>query len=210
MRKERLLLSYTHLTDYELSTLAGRVLAAMTDNDNFPDPMPSLAELEPLVNTYRSRHEIASRRGSALEISQKNESRQQLLEAFKQLAFYINTVSDGSQPMLVSSGLILASQPREVYVPDIPRLLRLRDGRVSGQMRLDFEPVKDALEYLYTVSDAVDEQGNVVWPDPVLTTRSRRNFIDPVEPGTTYFARVRARNSKGLGDWSETVSLIAR
>lgn len=210
MRKERLLLSYTHLTDYELSTLAGRVLAAMTDNDNFPDPTPSLAELEPLVNTYRSRHEIASRRGSALEISQKNESRQQLLEAFKQLAFYINTVSDGSQPMLVSSGLILASQPREVYVPDIPRLLRLRDGRVSGQMRLDFEPVKDALEYLYTVSDAVDEQGNVVWPDPVLTTRSRRNFIDPVEPGTTYFARVRARNSKGLGDWSETVSLIAR
>lgn len=210
MRKERLLLSYTHLTDYELSTLAGRVLAAMTDNDNFPDPTPSLAELEPLVNTYRTRHEIASRRGSALEISQKNESRQQLLEAFKQLAFYINTVSDGSQPMLVSSGLILASQPREVYVPDIPRLLRLRDGRVSGQMRLDFEPVKDALEYLYTVSDTVDGQGNVVWPDPVLTTRSKRNFIDPVEPGTTYFARVRARNSKGMGDWSETVSLIAR
>lgn len=210
MRKERLLLSYTHLTDYELSTLAGRVLAAMTDNDNFPDPAPSLAELEPLVNTYRTRHEIASRRGSALEISQKNESRQLLLEAFKQLAFYINTVSDGSQPMLVSSGLILASQPREVYVPDIPRLLRLRDGRVSGQMRLDFEPVKDALEYLYTVSDTVDGQGNVVWPDPVLTTRSKRNFIDPVEPGTTYFARVRARNSKGMGDWSETVSLIAR
>src|SRR5690606_18848957 len=89
MRKERLLLSYTHLTDYELSTLAGRVLAAMTDNDNFPDPAPSLAELEPLVNTYRTRHEIASRRGSALEISQKNESRQLLLEAFKQLAFYI-------------------------------------------------------------------------------------------------------------------------
>lgn len=210
MRKERLLLSYTHLTDYELSTLAGRVLAAMTDNDNFPDPAPSLAELEPLVNTYRTRHEIASRRGSALEISQKNESRQLLLEAFKQLAFYINTVSDGSQPMLVSSGLILASQPREVYVPDIPRLLRLRDGRVSGQMRLDFEPVKDAFEYLYTVSDTVDGQGNVVWPDPVLTTRSKRNFIDPVEPGTTYFARVRARNSKGMGDWSETVSLIAR
>lgn len=210
MRKERLLLSYTHLTDYELSTLAGRVLAAMTDNDNFPDPAPSLAELEPLVNTYRTRHEIASRRGSALEISQKNESRQLLLEAFKQLAFYINTVSDGSQPMLVSSGLILASQPREVYVPDVPRLLRLRDGRVSGQMRLDFEPVKDALEYLYTVSDTVDGQGNVVWPDPVLTTRSKRNFIDPVEPGTTYFARVRARNSKGMGDWSETVSLIAR
>jgi len=210
MRKERLLLSYTHLTDYELSTLAGRVLAAMTDNDNFPDPAPSLAELEPLVNTYRTRHEIASRRGSALEISQKNESRQLLLEAFKQLAFYINTVSDGSQPMLVSSGLILASQPREVYVPDVPRLLRLRDGRVSGQMRLDFEPVKDAFEYLYTVSDTVDGQGNVVWPDPVLTTRSKRNFIDPVEPGTTYFARVRARNSKGMGDWSETVSLIAR
>ena len=204
------MLSYTHLTDYELSTLAGRVLAAMTDNDNFPDPAPSLAELEPLVNTYRTRHEIASRRGSALEISQKNESRQLLLEAFKQLAFYINTVSDGSQPMLVSSGLILASQPREVYVPDVPRLLRLRDGRVSGQMRLDFEPVKDAFEYLYTVSDTVDGQGNVVWPDPVLTTRSKRNFIDPVEPGTTYFARVRARNSKGMGDWSETVSLIAR
>lgn len=210
MRKERVLLSYSHLTDYELSTLAGRVLAAVTDNGNFPDPTPPLAELEPLVNTYRSRHEIASRRGSALEISEKNDSRRLLLEGLKQLAFYANTIADGSQPVLVSSGLILASQPTETFVPDIPRLLRLRDGRVSGQMRLDFQPVKDAWEYLYAVSDTVDEQGNIVWPEPALTTRSKLNFIDPVEPGKTYYARVRARNSKGMGDWSETVSLIAR
>ena len=210
MRKERLLLSYAHLTDYELSTLAGRVLVAITGNPNFTDPVPALADFEPLVNDYRAKHEIASRRGSALEISEKNESRRLLLEALKQLAFYANTVADGSQPVLVSSGLILASQPSEVFVPDIPRLLRLRDGRISGQMRLDFEPVKDAWEYLYTVSGTVDEQGGIVWPEPQLTTRSNLNFIDPVEPGTTYYARVRARNSKGLGDWSETVSLIAR
>lgn len=210
MRKERVLLSYSHLTDYELSTLAGRVLAAVTDNDNFPDPMPSLAEFEPLVNTYRARHEVASRRGSALEISEKNDSRRLLLLGLKQLAFHVNMVADGSLPILVSSGLILASQPTEIFVPDVPRLLRLRDGRVSGQIRLDFQPVKDAWEYLYTVSDTVDEQGNIVWSEPVITTRSRLNFIDPVEPGTTYYARVRARNSKGIGDWSETVSLIAR
>ena len=210
MRKERVLLSYSHLTDYELSTLAGRVLAAVTDNDNFPDPTPSLAEFEPLVNTYRARHEVASRRGSALEISEKNDSRRLLLLGLKQLAFHVNMVADGSLPILVSSGLILASQPTEIFVPDVPRLLRLRDGRVSGQIRLDFQPVKDAWEYLYTVSDTVDEQGNIVWSDPKLTTRSRLNFIDPVEPGTTYYARVRARNSKGIGDWSETVSLIAR
>lgn len=210
MRKERLLLSYTHLTDYELSTLAGRVLVAITGNPHFADPMPALADFEPLVNDYRAKHEIASRRGSALEISEKNESRRLLLQALKQLAFYANTVADGSQPVLVSSGLILASQPSEVFVPDVPRLLRLRDGRISGQMRLDFEAVKDAWEYLYTVSGTVDEQGAIVWPEPQLTTRSNLNFIDPVEPGTIYYARVRARNSKGLGDWSETVSLIAR
>lgn len=210
MRKERVLLSYSHLTDYELSTLAGRVLAAVTDNDNFPDPTPDLAEFEALVNTYRTRHEVASRRGSALEISEKNDSRRLLLLGLKQLAFHVNIVADGSLPVLVSSGLILASHPSEIFVPDVPRLLRLSDGRVSGQIRLDFQPVKDAWEYLYTVSDTMDELGNIVWSEPKITTRSRLNFIDPVEPGTTYYARVRARNSKGIGDWSETVSLIAR
>lgn len=210
MRKDRLILSYTHLTDYELSTLAGRMLAAMTDNAHFESPIPALADIEPLVNDYRAKHEIASRRGSALEVSEKNESRRLLLEALKQLAFYVNVVADGSHPVLVSSGLVLASQPGEVFVPDVPRLLRLRDGRISGQMRLNFESVKDAYEYLYTVSDTVDEQGNIVWPEPQLTTRSNLNYIDQVEPGKTYYARVRARNAKGLGDWSETVSLIAR
>lgn len=210
MRKERLILSYTHLTDYELSTLAGRVLVAITANTHFEDPIPSLADFETLVNDYRAKHEIASRRGSALEVSQKNESRRILLEALKQMAFYVNTVADGSHPVLVSSGLILASQPSVVFVPDIPRLLRLRDGRISGQMRIDFEAVKDAWEYLYTVSDTIDEQGAIVWPEPQLTTRSNMNYVEPVTPGKTYYARVRARNSKGLGDWSETVSLIAR
>lgn len=176
----------------------------------FVDPTPPLAEFEPLVNDYRAKHEIASRRGSALEVSQKNESRRLLREALKRLAFYVNTLAGGAHPVLVSSGLILASQPREVFVPEVPRLLRLRDGRISGQMRLDFESVKDAWEYLYAVSDTVDEQGNIVWPEPTVTTRSTLNFIDAVEPGRTYYARVRARNGKGLGDWSETVSLIAR
>ncbi|MBL1407526.1 fibronectin type III domain-containing protein [Sphingobacterium faecale] len=212
MRKEKVISNYTGLSDYELSTLAGRVLKAMqeaTTQASFPNPNPDIADLETMVNDYIAKHEIASRRGSALEISLKNESRNVLLFALKNLAHHVNEVADGQLSMLLSTGLVLANKPSSSELPLVTARIQLRDGRVSGQMRLDFTALKRVWEYEVEVGRE-DATNTVEWFSTFNTTSSRSNVLTDMVPGVKYYVRVRARNSKGYGDWSEAVSLIAR
>ncbi|ERJ58977.1 fibronectin type III domain-containing protein [Sphingobacterium paucimobilis] len=212
MRKEKVISNYKALSDYELSTLAGRVLKAMQETStqaSFPNPNPGLTDLETIVNDYITKHEIASRRGSALEISLKNESRDALLFALKNLAHHVNEVANGQLSLLLSTGLVLVSKPSSSELPLVTSRIQLRDGRISGQMRLDFTPLKRVWEYEVEVGRE-DATNTVEWFETFNTTSSRGNVLTDRVPGIKYFVRVRARNSKGMGDWSEAVSLIAR
>ena len=212
MRKEKVISNYSGWSDYELSTLAGRILKAMqepTTQTSFPQPNPEITVLEPLVQDYITKHEIASRRGSALEISQKNESRDALLNALRTLAHYVNEIANGQLSLLLSTGMVLATQPGTLQVPTIVEKVQLRDGRMSGQLRLDFKAIKSAWEYEVEVGTG-SSTGEVTWDKVILTTSSRSNVLSEIQPGVRYYVRVRARNGKGTGDWCEPVSLIAR
>jgi len=71
--------------------------------------------------------------------------------------------------------------------------------------------VDTAWEYEYAVASERDEQGEIKWPEELMrTSNSRGNIIAPVTMGTLYYVRVRARNRRGAGDWSEAVTLMAR
>ncbi|MBE8719960.1 fibronectin type III domain-containing protein [Sphingobacterium pedocola] len=213
MRKDKVKTNYEKVSEFELSTLAGRVLKAIQEPAAavyFPNPNPTLPVLEELVNDYIQKHEIASRRGSALEIGQKNESKTRLLEGLQLLATYVNQQAGGQISVLLSSGLILANQPKSKDTPLIPLNLKLRDGRVGGQMRLDFQAVKDAWQYEVEIGQSAVGSAEILWERTVMTTSSRSNVLIGFEPGVKYYVRVRALNGKGIGDWSEPVSLIAR
>ncbi|SEO08275.1 hypothetical protein SAMN05216436_1329 [bacterium A37T11] len=210
MRKNKVVSNYERLNDHELATLAGGVILGLDGNTNLPAPVPALADFTTLVDDYRAKLEVANKRGSALEISLKKEARENLLEALMQLSNYVNNTAKGNAPILYSSGLKLNEQPQSIPVPGVSTRLRLRDGQQSGYMNFGFDPVKYATEYEYTVAHERNEEGQLIWGDIIRTTSSRGNFINPVIPGQVYYVRLRARNGKGTGDWSETVSLMAR
>ncbi len=210
MRTNKVISNYDKLMDDELATLASGVEDALTGNVNFPDPNPTLPEFTAAAADYRAKLAVASRKGSALEVSLKNEARKVVLNLLRRLAFYVNEIGQGNAPILYSSGLRLNAQPKEMQAPTVPDGVRLRDGRQSGQIRLDFNPLKEAWEYEYAVSSEVDENKDPIWGEPLSTTSSRANILAPVIPGMIYRVRVRARNGRGLGDWSEAVTLIAR
>ncbi|HLT87964.1 MAG TPA: fibronectin type III domain-containing protein, partial [Sphingobacterium sp.] len=209
MRKATVYIAYEKWDDYSLSTLAGRTLAAMTDNENFPEPRPSIEAYEGLVNDYREKHQIASNGGSRMEREAKDNAKAAVAQAMKELAFYVNTIANGNREVLASSGFELVSQRQASTIPGIPANVRLLDGRISGEMRLMFSSMRSAWEYEYCYATRVDESGIPEWDEIFRTTNSRLNYLDGFTPGERVYARVRARNNKGAGDWSEPVSLIA-
>jgi len=212
MRKERILTSYIHMTDFELSTLGGRILKAMQDPinvTNFPEPTPDLESLGRSVNDFINKHEIASRRGSGVQIGEKNESRVLLLNDLRTLGQYINRTADGQISLLLATGFNLAARPSANLAPLTTERVNLRDGRYSGQLRVDFTPVRTAWEYEIQIGE-INTAGAIEWMETMLTTSSRGNVLMDRVPGIRYAVRVRARNGKGYGDWSEPVSIMAR
>src|SRR5690606_32836012 len=124
--------------DEELLVRGSTVLQALTDNAHFPDPTPPLTDLETHLQDFQDKLSIARRRGSPQDTAIKNDSRKVLESTLKQLAFHVSMISDGSLQMLLSSGFEVSGYPRAGDVPDAITGIYLRDGRQSGQMRLDF------------------------------------------------------------------------
>ncbi len=210
MIKRLVLTSFARHTDAALANLGGTTFQAMTGNANFPDPQPGLPDYETAVEDFKAKLQVSSRKGSPMDISIKNESRLVLLEQMRLLAQYVNNTANGVVSALLSSGFPLKAQPGSIPVPLVPQRVRLGDGRQRGQLRLDFDAVQHAWEYEYAVAHEQDGEGEPLWGELYATTSSRGNIIAPVIPAVTYRVRVRARNGRGIGDWSEPVSLIAR
>ncbi len=203
----RIFLNYSRLGDAALATLAGKTLTDMTDNANFPDPVPALTDYGTYVNDYRTKHEAAAETGGRFATTAKDIARLALLQQMKRLASYVNFTADGDAHKLVSSGFMLVPPPKSNTVPSVPLWVRVRRGAQRGQLTLDIAKVRHAWQYEYQVGDQRDDRGEIVWGDSIYaTTKSRGNVIAGLESVATYWVRVRAVNGYGKGDWSEVAS----
>src|SRR5690606_4269378 len=95
MKKRTARSGFKHMKDQELLTFGYTVHAAMDGNAYFATPEPDLATLLISVDDFRTKMEMANRKGSPLDFSLKNDSREILIELLKQLAFYVNKTARG-------------------------------------------------------------------------------------------------------------------
>jgi hypothetical protein len=202
---------FTQTTDNSLLSKGNTVLQAMNNNAHFPEPNPALEVVEALFQDFQAKLAVAQKKGGPEDTAIKNESRRTLVHALKQLAFYVSSLSEGNLEMLLSSGFDLSGYPQSTVPPSLVTGVTLKDGRQSGQIRLDFDKQTQALlyEYRYAQEAATPEQ--MIWTDPpLMTTSSRNNILAPLVPLTRYYVQVRAVNGLGKSEWSEPVSYIGR
>lgn len=210
MRVKKVVLDYSGLSDDELNTLVGKVLDCLTGHATFTALPLELEDFEAEVLDFRAKWQKASRGGSLLEIAEKNDAKNVLALSLKDLAFYVNKVSKGSRSLLLSSGLILEADPKTSDVPDQVVDAELLDGKQKGQMQVKYKPVRNALLYEYQVTNVLGEDNLPVWQETFQASSSRGNIYAVTEPDQIYYLRVRARNKRGIGDWSQVASLKAR
>ena len=186
------------------------VLLAMTDNPNFVTPEPTLEAVTETLDDYENRLSLAKRRGSPEDTAAKNDARKVAEQMLKRLAFYVTHTADGSLPKLLSSGFAVSSLPQKDDVPLPVTGIRLRDGRQTGQMRMDFDKNPAAKLYEYQVCQ-VDANGQPdKWSELYITTSSRMHIIAPLTPYQRHGVRVRAVNGYGRSEWSEMVTHVIR
>ncbi len=204
----RALIGFGSMLDDQLLTAATTIIAAMTGNTNFPTPTPALADIQDLLDDFSAKLAAARKRGSPEDTAIKDESIPALVSALQKLGYYVNSIADGQLSVLLSSGFPTNAPTTASQVPFIVQDVRLSDTNQSGQARLNFAKQANVrvYEYCYRKVSIPEEP----WSDRMTTTSSRNNTIAPLDPGHYYEVRVRAVNSKGVGDWSNTAKLLVR
>lgn len=196
------------MKDDELMVVAKTIVGAMTNNIHYPEPIPTLEATVNLLNDFVDKLSVSRKRGSPEDTALKNESRILLMDILQKLAYHVNLISNGHLSTLLSSGFPTTNQSSANLVPLAVKNVRVRDGRQSGQVRLDFAKDSGILIYEYRYRDlSLDEEE---WSDRYMTTTSRANIIAPLKVGQYYEVQVRAVNSQGPGDWSNTVRILVR
>lgn len=206
--KAKALYGFSKMKDDELLVVANTIMGAMTNNSNFTDPTPDLTSLQSVIDGFSTSLVVARKRGSPEDTAVKNEARIPLVESLQQLAYYVNGTARGQLSMVLSSGFPTNAPAVMHQVPLMVEGVKLKDGRQSGQARLDFDSQPKVLLYEYTYRKVTVPEEE--WSDRLTTTSSRINIIAPLEVGANYEVRVRAVNSKGAGDWSQIARLMVR
>lgn len=210
-RSHRAKSGFVRMPDEKLLLLADVVYLGMRDNTFFANPYPSIEQLDLVRSTFMKNLARSRASRSRFDIAVKNEARRELKKILKGLAHFVNLEANGSLIILLSSGFEITHYRKRIPAPKQVRDLRLKDGRKSGEMILTFQSQPNVRMYEYRCSTDMDENGEIVWGDEIhTTTSSRNNLITPVVPGQVYFLSARAINTRGVGDWSDSVHWMAR
>jgi hypothetical protein len=198
----RVLLAFAKDTDHGLAETAGAVITNMTGNPAFPSPPVTMAALTAARDEF-SRAVAAQPMGGTLATAEKKEKRATLISLLRQLAAYVQQVSDNDLPTLLSSGFHTASNNSAQSQLEKPIVMDLLNG-YSGEIIARVKAVANARCYETRVAPVAPAGGLGPWQSGGHFTNSRSIRIGGLVPGGLYEIQIRAiGGSTGYSDWSD-------
>jgi hypothetical protein len=185
MRTTKLKLNFFRYTDSGFETKAQLIVQSMTGNTHFPNPLPTMAELEAAIQAYSVTLVNAAGLGR-INVAEKNQSREELELLLAQLGLYVMYISMGDVAMLTSSGFDLTKDPEPSQLTN-PGNVTLRNGITTGEMTASVKAVRGARSYLHEyTSDPILPESE--W-ESTPSSRSKLTF-QGLEAGKKYWVRI--------------------
>lgn len=203
MPQLRVLLAFAKDTDHGLAETAGAVIENMTDNPAFPSPPVTMAALTTARDEF-SQAIGAQLLGGTVATGIKKEKRAVLVGLLRQLAAYVQQVSDNDLPTLLSSGFDAASNNSAQSQLEKPIVMDLLNGN-SGEIIARVKAVPNARCYETRVALVAAGVAPGSWQSGGHSTTSRSVRIKGLVPGGLYDIQIRAiGGSTGYSPWSDT------
>jgi len=199
-----------NLTIPELIAAGARVADGLANNAHFPDPKPSAAELEQLVQKLTATHE--EHRAHQTSLIDPNAARDALVHELKaaltQIAAYVQEASGGDVQKILSANLHF--EHGRSFWPfgslEQVRDVAARTGDEPGVINLFWDPVHRAAGYEVEISRDAGPYGP--W-EPVAATRQAKTTLEQLTHKQRYWIRVRAVTEDKTGEWSDPVAKVA-
>jgi hypothetical protein len=190
-------------TDANLIVASQTILAAMTGNAAYATPAPTLAEITTARNSYIAA--VNAGKDSRIAKTVRSQQRKAFTGLLRNLAHYAQVTSGGDLPILLSSGFPAQKGRQRVGPLHVPANLRLKRGKVSGQLIARCNKLDQASAYDWQYATGATP---TAWISVPSTFAAKNTFVGLV-PGTQYMVRVRAVGTAGPSDWSSAATLMA-
>ena len=158
MKTSKILFNSPRLSDSNLESLALAIAAAITGNNNFTEPQPSLAALNDAIKAFSDALALAKSRDN-VKVAIKNAAREALLLTLRKMANYCILVADGDRAKLVSSGFPVSAESVFPKILSAPENLAVQAGINSGEAIVSITRVDGAIAYLLLYRPASSENG---------------------------------------------------
>ncbi len=185
-----------------------QVITKLTGNASLPDSAEALAAFSAVHTQFKSDYAalLAAKTTAQEKKSTCDTCHGSWDDSMRSLALAVEYESDGSAPVIQSGGFELRGLPVPVGTLDAPANLMAATNGLEGVMRLRWEKVHGAMNYVVerTLNPLLPEG----WQQVGMPTASSFEDVD-LTPGTKYFYRVAANGADGLGGWSDVTWKMA-
>jgi len=197
----KVLINFSRYSDGGFQSKVQTIISSMTENPNFPTPIPSVADI---TNGYEDYTEAldAARTGNHADIAAKNTIRQGLTDQLRSMAANVNSTADGDRSKLLTSGFDVSKEKEPVVITK-PENLQVSNGINAGDLNVSVKRVKGATSYVHEYATPEAMAANN-W-QAVTTTMSKITYNN-LQTGQSYYCRVAAIGAKGQIVYSDAVS----
>ena len=183
-----------HLTMNEMPMKARGILRRMTDNPNFPDAGPLLAELEQRTVAMEAANVACLNRGRG-ETAVRKQCRRDLEATFDKLVGYVRYTTSTDVARALTSGFQLRRPPILLPVADPPQHVSARGTVSSGEILLRWKPRHGVRMYRVELNpDGPEANGS--W-QAVGVTKKAKFKLKAMESGRYIWLRVIAYCAAG-------------
>lgn len=210
--RPKLIITFDRLSEADFLAKAGAIVAALTNNPNFPEPwpaqVPSLAQLAEALNAYREAYHASLTRDT-VKIGQRDAARQTLTDMFRRLAPYLEMVAQDDAAMLATTGYDLRRESVRGNGDTLPAPADFRVGHGLQSGTLDVHVARLAGARSYEVHTAQgDPTVEANWRHALVSPTATRITLAGLKPAQTYWVRVRGIGGNGAGQWTDPAMVI--
>lgn len=199
----RSLSNFRKYSDGAFESKVHTILSSMTDNANFPTPVPALATVTAAAAAY-SAALITASTGIRAGIAIKNDRRDDLTGLLRSLCTYVNLTANGDRSMLLSSGFDITKETEPTVITK-PENLQVANGVSSGELLVSVNAVKGAYAYMheYTTDQTMPPNSWVT-----IASTTAKISITNLQSGIKYFCRVGAVGPNNQLLYSDPIARI--
>jgi len=195
-----------HLKMNEMPLKARVILRGMTNNPNFPDAGPLLAQLEE-KRAAMEKANLACLDGGRIATHSRKMCRRDLEHVLDMLVGYVTARSKRNVSVALSSGFQLRKPP--LLLPRLakPEGLRVEMTAYAGLLEVRWQPLQGVRNYCIYMN-AVGAEHEDGWTMVAFTSRARCDAKGLVS-GDRYRFRVMAVSAAGASPMSQVVGRMA-